>query len=698
MATEKKHILEVDTGDSVKTIKELKSEISNLKTELDNCAVGSEEAKKKSQELLKAQADLTAAMKGAVGNNKKLDESYNGLVAQMSKLKTEWRATTDEAKRAQLGEQINNLNDKLKEMDASVGVFSRNVGDYKDAFTALGGEGASAIVSGMNNIKNGLGALKSSAGWIGLIVGIVMSIINVIKSNEEAINKLKKAIAPFEGIINAINDSVGNLIMLLVDKLVGALGKIGTLVENIISKIGDWAGDLGLEGVAAACTTIVDKMTEAQEIGEKTVDNAKRQREIAVANAKSEAELVSLRAKFAESVEGSVEQMELAQKIDEEQQKVYQRNVELAQKEYDLIKQKNAQSPSSTEDLEKENEALVKLIEAQGQLKNQVSELSEVKKRAAEEAARQAEATAEAERKAEEKKNEDIKKLIGDLEKWKSNQSEEGKLAALKAEYDKELELLGDNLEAKKLLEEKYQKDIEAIKKEYTDKQKAEDEKRKEEDIAAFEEKYAHLEESIIAINGFSSTLDGNLAAIGDLMSNLMAASTDLAKNIQSGEKGWTKYGAMATAALSSAAVLTSALAAQQDANTKEGFEKQKNLQIASATMNMLAGVVAAWTSSMALPAPASFILGGIQTAATTALGIAQIAQIKKQKLDDGGSSSANVSTSALQSIAAPVQYTSDVQGASTEVEVPDTRVYVVESDITSTQQKVNTAESESRF
>lgn len=648
MATEKKHILEVDTGDSVKTIKELKSEISNLKTELDNCAVGSEEAKKKSQELLKAQADLTAVMKGAVGSNKKLDESYNGLVAQMSKLKTEWRATTDEAKRAQLGEQINNLNDKLKEMDASVGVFSRNVGDYKDAFTALGGEGASAIVSGMNNIKNGLGALKSSAGWIGLIVGIVMSIVNAIKSNEEALNKLKKAVAPFEGIINAINDSVGNLVMLLVDKLVGALGKVGTLVEKIISKIGDWAGDLGLEGVSAACTTVVDKMTEAQEIGEKTVDNAKRQREIAVANAKSEAELVSLRAKFAESVEGSVEQMELAQKIDEEQQKIYQRNVELAQKEYDLIKQKNAQSPSSTEDLEKENEALVKLIEAQGQLKNQVSELSEVKKRNAEEAARQAEATAEAERKAEEKKNEDIKKLIGDLEKWKSNQSEEGKLAALKAEYDKELELLGENLEAKKLLEERYEQEKTAIQNQYSD------------------ERQRKLEE-------------------------------ESQKEKQKQKETVNTYSNIATSALSSAASIIDLLGNQIDTSTKEGFEQQKKLQIASAIMNTFAGIIAAWNSSMALPAPASFILGGIQTAATAAMGGEQIAQIKKQTFG-GSSSSTNISTSALQSVAAPVQYTSDVQGVSTEVKVPDTRVYVVESDITSTQQKVNTAESESRF
>jgi hypothetical protein len=66
----------------------------------------------------------------------------------------------------------------------------------------------------------------------------------------------------------------------------------------------------------------------------------------------------------------------------------------------------------------------------------------------------------------------------------------------------------------------------------------------------------------------------------------------------------------------------------------------------------------------MALPAPASFILGAIQTAATAALGAVQIAKIKQQTFEGSGSksgSSANASTSAIASLNAPVQYTQDV-------------------------------------
>ncbi|MEE1226078.1 MAG: hypothetical protein UHM08_03135 [Bacteroidales bacterium] len=48
----------------------------------------------------------------------------------MAQLKKEWRATADEAKRADLGGQIEEINQQLKEMDASVGNFQRNVGNY----------------------------------------------------------------------------------------------------------------------------------------------------------------------------------------------------------------------------------------------------------------------------------------------------------------------------------------------------------------------------------------------------------------------------------------------------------------------------------------------------------------------------------------------------------------------------------------
>ena len=114
--------------------------------------------------------------------------------------------------------------------------------------------------------------------------------------------------------------------------------------------------------------------------------------------------------------------------------------------------------------------------------------------------------------------------------------------------------------------------------------------------------------------------------------------------------------------------------------------------------MNMLSGIMAAWTSSMALPAPASFIVGGIQTAATAALGAAQIAKIQSQTMNSAMASGAINPTAVNSMVIPPVQYSSAVQGASTEGAIQNTKVYVTESDIASTMNKVSVQETENTY
>lgn len=90
-------------------------------------------------------------------------------------------------------------------------------------------------------------------------------------------------------------------------------------------------------------------------------------------------------------------------------------------------------------------------------------------------------------------------------------------------------------------------------------------------------------------------------------------------------------------------------------------------------------------------------------TAATAALGAIQIDQIKKQTFNGGGGSTSSatasvpqINTAAL--LSSPVNYTTEVQGAKAQEDMVDTRVYVVESDITNTVNKVKVAEDESTF
>lgn len=205
---------------------------------------------------------------------------------------------------------------------------------------------------------------------------------------------------------------------------------------------------------------------------------------------------------------------------------------------------------------------------------------------------------------------------------------------------------------------------------------------------------------SALALNDFS-----NNPAWGNILKNVatLAANWDtLQENIKKGgNEAFTSYAQIAATALGAVAQMMNGLAAEQDTSNKEGFESSKKFQIAGATMSMFAGIASAWASSMQLGPIIGPILGASLSAMMLGTGLAQIAKIKKTQFGGSGStsgSSATPNAGAVNSVIAPVQYTQDVQGASIEGAIKDTRVYVTESDISNTQKKVDVAESEARF
>ena len=202
------------------------------------------------------------------------------------------------------------------------------------------------------------------------------------------------------------------------------------------------------------------------------------------------------------------------------------------------------------------------------------------------------------------------------------------------------------------------------------------------------------------------------ITSIGDGISSEWATSFDtlttgiinLTEKVKEGTASWSDYGQMAVAAFSAAGSMMNALANEQDATTKEGFEQQKKFQIAAATMNMLGGVTSAWVSAMN-PANAwmtiwgQIAMGAATTAMVLATGIMQIQKIKQQQMNGGSSGGGSTpNASAVSSVIAPVQYTQDVQGAEIEGAIRDNKVYVVESDITNTQNKVSVTENEAVY
>lgn len=131
--TEKKVVLTVDTGNAEKTVKGLKEEIKTLQNTILNLDKGTEEYNDAVRQLQANQRALNEVMGLTRRDAVALEGSYDALTYRMAELKKEWKATNDEARRNELGIEINEINTQLKELDASTGNFQRNVGNYSQA-------------------------------------------------------------------------------------------------------------------------------------------------------------------------------------------------------------------------------------------------------------------------------------------------------------------------------------------------------------------------------------------------------------------------------------------------------------------------------------------------------------------------------------------------------------------------------------
>lgn len=195
MEEEIKKVLTIEVnGDT--SVKSLKEEINLLRDALLNTEKGSEDYKKVLERLIDDQKRLTEVMNAGKKEVTAAAGSYNALSQEMSALKKVWKEVTDEASRNEIGQRILEINNQLKEMDASVGVFSRNVGDYTNS-----------IVDASKMILGNLGQISPVLGQLG---GQINSMIPLIQKTT------KVATTGLKGIKAAIaSTGIGALIIAL---------------------------------------------------------------------------------------------------------------------------------------------------------------------------------------------------------------------------------------------------------------------------------------------------------------------------------------------------------------------------------------------------------------------------------------------------------------------------------------------------
>lgn len=656
MAEETITILKVGTEEAVKSVNDLKNNIKILKDTLGELEIGTEEYQNTLDELKVNQNALKDAMyatsasmedlaKAATGTS----ETYNSLVHRMAALKEELRNTdisTDRGKQRfqELAGQINEVNDKLKEMDALQGNYQRNVGNYESAFKGFSKyadtfkKGLDATKGGVMGVKSGFDALSASpvVGTISILISLFMKLSASLKDDEEGTNALKKGMDALKPVMDFLSGLLGNLVDLLADLITkiasfvssnglfqkiiqGVIGVGNSILKFVVSPFKGVIAAIkvfkeqGVKGLGDAAKAFGDEMKSGVafkanfQAGQAVADTI-------IAGAKSKKKEVKEAGKdLGKEVKDGV--LEGVEKLREELDR--QLEADLAE----IMKTYEEENKAAVQKAEDRLNALDKAVNRQKELNSILVEDDQeraAKEYAIEEAANQ--------------------KKLALLDQFKQEALDRGDLDAYLA-FDQERADLSVEIETNALREKM---------------------RLRKQDLKDAEEK-AKAQKDIL--KGVASATSGILGSIADMYE-------------------------------------------EDEENSEKNAEKIKGLRIAAATIDTLSGAIGAFMqASETIPPPYGQIVGAISAAAVTAAGIAEIAKIKSTKANGSSGSAATPTAMAVASaptLTTEVANVRSVTSASEEDRLnqmaSDQRVYIVASDIEESQNQIKTQVAESSF
>jgi hypothetical protein len=326
-------------------------------------------------------------------------------------------------------------------------------------------------------------------------------------------------------------------------------------------------------------------------------------------------------------------------------------NVEAAlQKEIDALKELGAVGEEeATAEVVRNKTVSDKKVDAEKEKQQGIKDVDEkataAKKKAEEKAA------------ADEIKREDKQwKLLQEV----TSTRQELELFKLSEKYDKRFELAEGNAELEKALEEQKNIDLAAIDKKYADKEAAIAAAKKAAEDAAKDKEEEDAEEK-------------RQQELDDMTAKLDSA----------------------TAFLDSLQTLNNLAAGKSEAQQRKAFERNKKIQSAQAMISAAKGVVNIIGQESLLPQPMDGIYKGVQIAVLAATLGLQLKKINSAKFGGGGS---GVTTPSLSGGGGgsvptlnPVSNTNTVLGQ-------ENKVYVTETDISNTQNKVKVIEERATF
>lgn len=455
MATTLEEIL----NKNIRTVKELKDEIKRLQDELVQTEIATEEWDSTSEKLGVAQERLNNVLKagkqemqGATGSIVAMEKEYRELY------KT-YKLLSEEDRNSEFGREmmssLNDLSTKINEAKKNAGDFKNNIGRYSEGVTeAFNKMGISfnGLLSPLKLVNGGFTTLNATmkANPIGIILIALETLIalfnkvkDAIMGNEKSQMRLNVAMSAFQPII----DKTTNVLDKLAQKLVSLIEWGGKLFSKLRELKGAFTDFIGItEGEQER---IAEENNLYAELTERQNALIKAKQEAKVLNAQQDAELKRLLDE-AEATTDSAKKLELVNQAKELNNTITERNIKLAQEEYDIMLKQAELTPNSAEDNERLAEAKAKVAQAEAEGASRAKEMTS-KITSLTTAIKQNKDAVDKDTSA----LDELLKRIYDREKSEKQKLEE--------QYKKDLELLGNNEQAKLLLKKQYNEDLKKL-------------------------------------------------------------------------------------------------------------------------------------------------------------------------------------------------------------------------------------------
>ena len=651
-------ILQVDTSKSVQSVRELRKSMKDL----DNAFISGKISEEAYMEQTK---QLESQMFAVTDAHKDAKLSINDFGVQMKNVATVGKAVTGALTGIQAG--MNALGLESSGIAEQISKL-QNLQALTEAFGALKDDGVKAF----NGLKDALGsATKGLSGFkkalIGTGIGAIVVAIGLLIANFDELNNwiknvtggaldLTKVFDGLKGIFENIGPtlkSFGNLVLqyLLTPfrTVIDTAKGLGNIFQNLFK--GDFDGvKKAAENMASNIKSNFTAIGDAAKdfgytVAEGYTNGVKKAEEKVSQKAKEEA------AKKAEEYKKQQNERLNQRKATLDAELAYQKATH--DKEWSSSQEYKNKLESyynellglysktyGEESLEYKKILTEKLTSLRDFITNEEQAIIDANNKKLEEERKRA----EEELKIAEQREKDKQKLIESLDGYGLTGVEkyQKELDDLKLKYEEEYNLLAGNLEAQALLQQKYADEVAAV-----------HQKVAEDSNAALEDQYAKVQDRIGKANQLASFATSMLDSFADA----------------------------------------------QDKTTKEGFEKSKKMQVASATIQMLQGIATAISGAFTTKTgPWDIILAAAQAASIAVAGGIQINKIKQQKFD-GGSTSISAPTVNMPTAAdianSSISTREIISDSEAQSNLEATKVYVTESDIASTTKKVQTVESE---